>query len=73
MIPYIRCPSCGFLLTQNYAKYCEEVIAISDDPNKTEDLKKTLHSELLDKYGYVNICCRARILGTLRYHEIIVT
>jgi DNA-directed RNA polymerase subunit N (RpoN/RPB10) len=71
MLFYIRCPSCGRILSYELDKYHEDIKAILNDPglNKTE--KEAAGAKLLNKYGYKHLCCRPRIMGLIPYHEII--
>lgn len=71
MIIYVRCPSCGRVISENFDKYLEERETIRKDPNRKPQEKEQLCAELLNKYGYKNICCRMRIMGTIPAHEII--
>ena len=73
MIIYVRCPSCGRILSENFDKYLEERESIRKDPNKKPSEKELASANLLDKYGYKNICCRMRVMGTIPAHEIIQT
>ena len=73
MIIYVRCPSCGRVISENFDKYLDERTSIFRDPNKKPLEKEKECAKLLDKYGYNNICCRMRIMGTIPAHEIIQT
>lgn len=73
MLFYVRCPSCGRILSYDLDKYHDDVQTILDDPNKTKIQKEKDNAALLDKYGYKQICCRMRILGLIPYHKIVQT
>lgn len=71
MLFYIRCPSCGRVISYELDKYYEDLENIANDPKKTSKEKEQLGAQLLVKYGYNNICCRIRIMGLIPYHKII--
>lgn len=73
MIIYVRCPSCGRVISANLDKYFEDRESISRDSTKKPIEKEKECAKLLDKYGYKNICCRMRIMGAIPAHEIIQT
>lgn len=73
MLFYIRCPSCGRVISNDLDKYSDEMENILNDPKKTRKEKDDMGSKLLDKYGYKHICCRIRIMGLIPYHKIIVS
>jgi DNA-directed RNA polymerase subunit N (RpoN/RPB10) len=73
MLFYIKCPSCSRIIGKNLDKYSIELEAIQNDPILDKKEKEIKASELLDKYGYTEICCRIRIMGLIPYHKIIVT
>jgi DNA-directed RNA polymerase subunit N (RpoN/RPB10) len=73
MLFYIRCPSCSRVISENMDKYYDEILALADDPNKTQKQKDAEGAKLLEKYGYTKICCRIRIMGLIPYHLIIQT
>lgn len=73
MLFYVKCPSCSSLIGTQFGKYSEELKTIINDPTLSAVEKNNKNSKLLDKYNYTNICCRIRILGTIPYHEIVVT
>lgn len=71
MLVYASCPSCSRTISYDIDKYYEESEAIASDPNKTKEQKNISGAKLLDKYGFVMICCRSRIMGLIPYHKII--
>ena len=71
MLFYIKCPTCSRVISFDLDKYYADLDNILNDPNKTKQQKNELGAKLLDKYNYVNICCRIRIMGLIPYHEII--
>lgn len=73
MLFYVRCPSCGRILSRNIDKYYEDSEKILTDPLLSSAEKNVEGSKLLDKYGYRMICCRIRIMGLIPYHKIIST
>lgn len=73
MLFYIRCPTCGRVISYNLDKYHDDLEAIQQDPRKTKVQKEKMAAQLLDKYGFKSICCRIRIMGLIPYHKIIVT
>lgn len=73
MLFYVRCPTCGRVLSKNKMQFNTEKKNIMDDPILSTEEKSERFSKLLDKYQYRNICCRVRIMGELPYHEIIVS
>lgn len=73
MLFYIKCPSCSRLISRNLDKYAKDLVEIRTDPKLTEAEKNELSANLFQKYKYNMICCRARIMGLIPYHEIINT
>ena len=72
MLFYIRCPSCGRVISTNLDKYHQDLANIQNDPNLSRNEKNEKGSELLNKYGFTEICCRIRIMGLVPYHDIVV-
>lgn len=72
MLLYIKCPTCSNYLTYNFEEYTIELNTILNNPKMKPMQKELARAKLLDKYGYEEQCCRARILGYVPYHEIIV-
>lgn len=68
---YIRCPTCGGILTENYAEYNEELEAIQEDPRRSRDQKEVAIADLITRYGHRRYCCRARVKCTIPLHKII--
>lgn len=66
---YVRCHTCH---TPFYEKgeFLDEVLNIINQ-GKSEEEKNKLMPQLLDKYGYVNMCCRMIALGTISLHRVI--
>ena len=73
MLFYVRCPTCGRVLSYNLDKYYADAQNVLNDPKMTPAEKNIAGSKLLDKYKFRMICCRIRIMGLLPYHEIIST
>ena len=73
MLFYVRCPTCGEIISYDLDKYVEELDEINNNPKYTKAQKETRSSQLLDKYGFINICCRGRIMGYIPYHKIILS
>ena len=73
MLFYIRCPTCGRIISFDLDKYHDDLQTIRNDPTKTKAQKEELGAKLLDKYEYKHQCCRIRIMGLIPYHEIIIT
>ncbi len=73
MLFYIRCPSCGRVISENLDKFTQERMSILNDPSKTPSQREELDAKLLDKYGYNHIHCRMRVKTQLPYHDIIVS
>lgn len=73
MLFYIRCPTCGRIISYNLDKYYEEMENIANDPKMSKQDKDKMMSELLIKFGYKPICCRIKIMGLIPYHKIIVS
>lgn len=71
MLFYIRCPTCGRVISNNIDKYQAEIDALINNPRKTKKEKDIEGAKLLDKYGFKHICCRIRIMGLIPYHRII--
>lgn len=71
MLFYIRCPSCGRVISKNLDKYNADLDSIRDNPKLGKKEKEQLAAKLLDQYGFTSICCRIRILGLIPYHKII--
>lgn len=71
MIPYIRCPTCGRVISFNLGKYQKELQNLLQDPTMNTQQKEKAGAELLNKYGFKHICCRIRIMGLIFYHQII--
>lgn len=71
MLFYIRCPTCGRVISTNLDKYQAEIDALINNPRKTKKEKDIEGSKLLDKYGFKHICCRIRIMGLIPYHRIV--
>lgn len=72
MLFYVRCPSCGEVISYDFDKYTEDVEAIALDPKLKPMEKELARAKLLDKYGITNLCCRIRLIGLIPYHKIIV-
>lgn len=73
MLDYIKCPTCSRIISYDLDKYRGELKNLREDPNKTKKQKEDSVGKLLDKYGFKMICCRGRIMGSIPYHEIIVS
>ena len=73
MIFYIKCTGCSRTLSRNLDKYYAKMKHILDDPDKTKKQKEMEAAALLDEFGYHMMCCRAKMIGLVPYHEIIVT
>lgn len=73
MLWYIKCPTCSRIISKNLDKYQEELKFIRENPNMSKEEKDEAGAALLDKYRIRKVCCRARILGLIPYHEIILT
>jgi DNA-directed RNA polymerase subunit N (RpoN/RPB10) len=73
MLFYIRCPSCGRVISYELDKYHDKLSQIINDPNKSKSEKEQMGAELLDEFNFRSMCCRIRIMGLLPYHEIITT
>ena len=73
MLFYVRCPGCSRVISYEMDKYYDDLDNIINDPKKTKAQKSKLGAELLNKYGYTNICCRNKIMGLIPYHKIILT
>ncbi|BCS83216.1 DNA-directed RNA polymerase subunit N [Cotonvirus japonicus] len=73
MLFYVRCPSCGDIMSYNLDKYQQDLSDIVNNPKYTRLQKQKYQSELLVKYGITNMCCVIRKLGELPYHEIIMS
>lgn len=73
MLFYIKCPSCSRVISYDLDKYFEDLDNILNDPKKTKSQKDEEGAKLLDKYGFVYMCCRIRIMGMIPYWKIIVT
>ena len=73
MLFYIKCPSCSRIISYDLDKYYDDLENIVSDPKLSKRQKDMLGSQLLDKYGFKNICCRIRIMGLIPYHKIIVS
>lgn len=73
MLFYVRCPSCGDIISYDLDKYQHDLTDILNNPKYTKLQKQKYNSELLVKYGFTNMCCIIRILGLLPYHEIIMS
>lgn len=71
MLFYIRCPSCGRVISKNIDKFYEESEAIANDPKMNKKQKDKAFSKILEPYG--PICCKMRMMGLIPYHEIIIT
>lgn len=72
MLFYVRCPTCGRVISWEMDKYYEEKERIKHE--KVNHAKKYYpEGQLLDKFGYRIICCRSRVMTTPPYHEIIQT
>lgn len=70
---YVRCPTCGRILTTNFHLYQADLDAILDDPKLEQEEKDEKRAALLDKYGYELACCRQRVMGYIPYERIVVT
>lgn len=71
---YIVCPTCRFLIAQNFIPYEEEVKKLMQDKN----IHDLVHDhEFNEKRGKIvmkyfdNLCCRAYILGAADVAELI--
>lgn len=73
MLWYIRCPTCGDIISYEMDKYYSSVEAINNDPHKTKKEKEKEYSKLIDSLGYKTYCCRIRIMGLIPYHKIVQT
>lgn len=73
MLFYIRCPTCGSIISQNIGKYYDELELIREDHNMKKEDKEEKAAKLLDKYNIRKICCRIRVITTPPYHKIVVT
>lgn len=73
MLFYVRCPGCARLLSKNLDKYHDDLNQILNNPDLNNKQREQACSELLDKYGYRQLCCRIRIMGLIPYHEIVVS
>jgi len=71
MLFYVRCPTCGRVISSHLDKYTDDFNDIKNNNSLSKNEKELKVSKLLDKYGFKSICCRIRIMGTLPYHEII--
>jgi DNA-directed RNA polymerase subunit N (RpoN/RPB10) len=71
MLFAVKCTGCSELLSQNIEGYFNDYQNILNDPKLKKKDKEIARSKLLDKYGYKNICCRIKILGTIPFHDII--
>jgi DNA-directed RNA polymerase subunit N (RpoN/RPB10) len=72
MLFYVRCPSCGRVISHNVVKWYEGTAKIRNDPSLSESEKNDQTAELL-KSLYRKICCRIRIQGLIPYDEIVIT
>lgn len=70
MLLWIRCPSCSTVFSE-FDKYVNELEILFNDRNIKPEDKELMRGELMDKYGYVNICCRIRVIGYVPFHKII--
>ncbi|ADO18582.1 putative DNA-directed RNA polymerase II subunit N [Acanthamoeba castellanii mimivirus] len=73
MLFYVRCPTCGDIISFDYDKYMEDLEEVNNNPKLTKRQKDLERSKLLDKYGYNEICHRQRILCQIPYHKIILS
>ena len=71
MLFYIRCPSCGRVISSDLDKYYADYETILNDPKKSKKQKDEAGAKLLDKYDFKHICCRIRIMGLIPYWKII--
>ena len=73
MLFYIRCPNCSRILSRNLDKFHARMKSILEDPDKTKKEKEIEVAKMLNEFGYFMMCCRAKMIGLIPYHEIIVT
>lgn len=77
VLHYIKCPTCSTIIATRFGEYLEELEIVRnttyDKKSKINDkaIKEQKAAELLDKYGYVNLCCRMRIMGFVDFGKII--
>lgn len=70
MLFWIKCPSCSTPV-KNFESYVNELENIFNNKSIKAEEKERLRGKLLDKYGYLNICCRIRIIGFVPFYKII--
>ena len=73
MLWYIRCPSCGRVISKRLDEYFSDLDYIRNDPKMDLYEKDEKAAKLLDKYGFKSMCCRIRIMGTLQFHLYVLT
>lgn len=68
MIPYVRCCTCGKVLSNKNEYYKKEYIRKKQALNSKEypliidissdEVKKTIAGEIMDELGLIRLCCR---------------
>lgn len=66
-----RCPSCGTFIGNRLLYYNTHLEAIMSDPNKTEEEKMQLKTELVNSLGLERYCCKMRVITFINLPTII--
>lgn len=69
---YIICPTCGKLFADKQIEYEEKSTQISNDNTLTNKEKSKQLRKLLDNLGFINYCCRMRLLSYVDEAKILV-
>jgi DNA-directed RNA polymerase subunit N (RpoN/RPB10) len=69
---YPVCPTCQLLLADKQLVFETEFAKITNDSKLSEDKKKKLVEELLNKLGLIRYCCRMRMISYVDQVKIII-
>lgn len=71
MLIYVKCPTCSNILSSDFENMFNERKNIANNPKISSSEKDKLDSDIIRKYGIVNMCCVMRVKTQIPAHEII--
>jgi DNA-directed RNA polymerase subunit N (RpoN/RPB10) len=69
---YLICPSCGHLFADKQIEFEEKSDEINNNKSLNSETKTAQISELINSLGFINPCCKMRIISNIRQEKIIV-
>jgi len=70
-MPYLRCPTCSYVLAARYLVYKKQLDIIHNNPSLSDDDKLLQKQKLLISLDLPNMCCKMRLMGQISKPDIV--